>query len=356
MSRALSSPSITRTRLRTTEVVLLRHTDGARLANQLWNVAAVFAYCVERRFDFRDVSNSDYRSGFPETRNPVAWGDARRSSPLPQIRRLGEKKKARRLLAAISGRLPPVLIQTVKHQVAPVIRAPDTVFYLPPSPVPREDARLALSSAEKVNGGRIYFSGWPFKNPVGLRVHRRAILDFLRPTEYVAVRVAELFAGLRGRYQSIVGVHLRQGDYRSWLGGKLAVTPEEAADILREYIEWRQLRAREVLFVVCSDEPVPLHVFEGLEVMQGPGGIEDDMFALAACDAIIGSNSTYGGFASYIGDVPLILLRRGGMNWDRYADRTGYEEDPDFVMNLLRGVDEGFTSDGSFFTSSPNAH
>src|SRR5688572_33480039 len=107
MSRALSSPSITRTRLRTTEVVLLRHTDGARLANQLWNVAAVFAYCVERRFDFRDVSHSDYRSGFPETKNPVAWAHApRRSSPLPELRRLGEKKKARRLLAALSARLP----------------------------------------------------------------------------------------------------------------------------------------------------------------------------------------------------------------------------------------------------------
>lgn len=83
--------------------------------------------------------------------------------------------------------------------------------------------------------------------------------------------------------------------------------------------------------------------------MPGPGSVILDLFTLAACDALLGSNSTFAGFAAYYGDLTLHLLAREGVDWDHYEGRTGFFEDERFSLNRIAGSREGAAADGSFF-------
>jgi hypothetical protein len=67
---------------------------------------------------------------------------------------------------------------------------------------------------------------------------------------------------------------------------------------------------------VCSDEPVPGDAFAGLDVVSGPGSAIGDLYALAACDRIIGAPSTFTTWASFYGAVPRYTIRDPGASLD----------------------------------------
>jgi hypothetical protein len=292
-----------------------------RLANQLWNLIAIAAFAEERDYWFRDLS------GQLAKEFPAVAGDRRRS--------------------VIVSRWSAVMRSSLRDSA--VVRASDHVVYLPPSRVSSPADALALERAERSDGREIFFDGWPFKNPEGIARHRAALLDLLQPTRDTMSRVEGVIEALRRTSDLLVGVHLRQGDYKTWLGGKLALDARHTARAMREFLEWKELSERDAAFVICSDEPVDMTIFDGLKVTAGPGTAVADLICLSRCDWILGSNSTFGGFASWYGDKPFVIMNAGGVEWSRYGERHGYVEDPAFVMNLLKGIDEGFKADGSFF-------
>ncbi|MEO8192484.1 MAG: alpha-1,2-fucosyltransferase [Gemmatimonadales bacterium] len=299
---------------------------GGRLGNQLWNVVAIAAFAAERGYAFRDLSSTSLGSSFPT----LSSDQSSRKSPVARVNRMA------------------ALLEAKLHSRA-VIQPNDSVFYLPPSAQPAAEAAERLTAAEQSASRRLFFKGWPFKNPVGIHKHRHTLLAMLTPHPDLSEAVGQFLQSVRNRSAIVVGLHIRQGDYINWIGGRLAITAAEAARAANEFLEWRRLNVADVGFVLCSDGPLDLDAFANLRVVGGPGEATADLLALSACDWILGSNSTFGGFASYYGDKPFAILERDGIDWTRYADRTGYIEDPRFVMNLLRGIDEGFTADGTFF-------
>ncbi|MCS6783545.1 MAG: hypothetical protein NZ482_10320, partial [Gloeomargarita sp. SKYG98] len=60
----------------------------------------------------------------------------------------------------------------------------------------------------------------------------------------------------------------------------------------------------------CSDENlIPQgHHFSGLPVHWGTGHIIEDLYGLAECDYLIATPSTYSGWASFYGQVPIYFL------------------------------------------------
>jgi hypothetical protein len=65
---------------------------------------------------------------------------------------------------------------------------------------------------------------------------------------------------------------------------------------------------KRVAFLICSDELVPLDRFCGLNIFLGTGHLIEDMYALAKCDLLMGPQSTFSGWASFYGSVPLYLI------------------------------------------------
>ena len=69
-----------------------------------------------------------------------------------------------------------------------------------------------------------------------------------------------------------------------------------------------QFPGRKVAFLVCSDERRNAEEFSGLTVGFGSPSPVSDLFALARCDYILGTKSTFPQWASFYGGKPLLQM------------------------------------------------
>ncbi len=160
----------------------------------------------------------------------------------------------------------------------------------------------------QIRDARIVFAhGWLFRVPTDwLQRHAGKIRAYFRPIEEVDRASREAVDRLRRDADIVVGVHIRQGDYRAWRWGKYFFPASRYAGWMRELAA--QFPDRKVAFFVCSDEPRTAGEFPGLSVGLGAGSPVGDLYALARCDYIFGPLSTFSQWASFYGNKPLFLL------------------------------------------------
>ena len=68
--------------------------------------------------------------------------------------------------------------------------------------------------------------------------------------------------------------------------------------------------SQRVTFLVCSNAALNQDSFTGLQTTCGSGHLVEDMYALAACDYMVGPPSTYTMWASFYGETPLLALKQ----------------------------------------------
>ena len=128
------------------------------------------------------------------------------------------------------------------------------------------------------------------------------------------IKIAEEFVKpLRSKYDVLIGILIRQGDYRDWSEGKYFFKTDQ-------YIHWMQ-QAKEIFgksatvgFIVASDETQNIEKFRNLEVhfatgaAVGVGHYTENMVELSKCDLIMSVPSTFSTWAAFVGDIPLLPL------------------------------------------------
>ena len=115
----------------------------------------------------------------------------------------------------------------------------------------------------------------------------------------------------------IIGVHIRQGDYARWLGGKYYFSLEQYAQIIKNV--QILFEDKKVKFLIISNNKDNSDYFKDSQYCFGSGHFIEDMYSLAACDYIIGPPSTFSGWASFYGDVLLYCIEN--------PDRAVHTED-----------------------------
>ena len=145
--------------------------------------------------------------------------------------------------------------------------------------------------------------GWQFRVSGGLLPDREALRDYFRPIAVHGRAVAAFLESAHAGATVLVGVHVRRGDYRRFMGGRFLHSLSDYAGLMGHVAG--ELRGRAVRFVVCSDEALDLSVFRPLEVVPGPGSPLRDLYALAGCDLLVAPPSTFSMWASFYGGVPL---------------------------------------------------
>jgi hypothetical protein len=152
--------------------------------------------------------------------------------------------------------------------------------------------------------------GWKFRDDVNLVRYRPEISRYFRPIEPIR-RAAEITVDrARSLGALVVGVHIRQSDYRDWKNGVHYFETTQYAHWMREVMN--QLPEKKIVFLLCASDPIDRGVFEGLTVVDGPGRVAEDLHALSLCDLIMGPPSTFSTWASYSGRVPLCMLQHAG--------------------------------------------
>jgi len=160
---------------------------------------------------------------------------------------------------------------------------------------------------EKIRPARVVFVyGWWLRTPSLVKKHGDKIRAFFKPVEKFETASREAIEPLRREADVVIGVHIRHGDYRGWFDGKYFFPASRYAAWMHELVA--QFPDRRVAFFVCSDEPRSLGEFPGLTVGLGTDEPVSDVYALARCDYILGTKSTYSQWASFYGGKPLLQV------------------------------------------------
>ncbi len=140
--------------------------------------------------------------------------------------------------------------------------------------------------------------------------YKSEIRQLFAPQNQTVMQVEKVFDQNVKPERLIVGVHLRRGDYKTFMNGRYFFDGEVyrlAMNTLQEQIQ--RETGNETLFLLCSDSPVNMNSFDDFNTFQ----VKDtsaikDLYALSRCNYIIGPPSTFSMWASYYGDVPLRFL------------------------------------------------
>jgi hypothetical protein len=158
--------------------------------------------------------------------------------------------------------------------------------------------------AEICDARIVFVYGWLFRAPDCVQRHAEKIRAYFKPIEEYERRSRQAVERLRQDTDIVVGVHIRQGDYRIWRGGKCFFPIQQYATWMHALAE--QFPSRKVSFLVCSDEPRHEREFKQLSVGFGAGSPVGDLYALAKCDYIFGPTGTFSQWASFYGNRPLL--------------------------------------------------
>lgn len=152
----------------------------------------------------------------------------------------------------------------------------------------------------------VLMQGWLFRDEPAVARHAQAIREYFRPREEFRANVSALIERAREACDVLVGVHIRHGDYRTYKGGQYFYELETYAALL-ERVEslWPE---RRVAFLICSNAEQDKSFLSRFQNISGTGHLIEDMYALAACDYLIGPPSTYTMWASFYGEVPLYMI------------------------------------------------
>ncbi|HVF53682.1 MAG TPA: alpha-1,2-fucosyltransferase [Actinomycetota bacterium] len=174
------------------------------------------------------------------------------------------------------------------------------------------DESLALADAAFVALARrsrlLFVQGWLFDARPLLVKHSVLVRKTLAFEKSLLDRCRGRIEPLRGMSEIIVGVHIRHGDYRHFLGGKYHFPIAVYCEQMARFHELVDKSPAEIAFVICSDEAQENSEFEGFRHLYSGARAAEDMCMLSQCDFIFGPPSTFALWASFAGQVPYGML------------------------------------------------
>jgi hypothetical protein len=299
--------------------IIILQTSGNELANQLWNYASVYAYTLERGYLLENQSFFEYGNYFmmpaPNLFLKLAF-----FLPFTNYtkRKTAFRRKIWRKLYFWYAR---TMLWFFSNHLIAYKDADNKPYYL--APTKESDGRLSELEKGRKN---IYFDSWLFRNPAGIKKYYKEIREYFRPRDDISSFVASRIKDLRTRYQTVVGAHIRQGDYKTWRGGAYLIEQKRAREIIEEYLAVFGKDKEKTCFIITSDGPIDTEEFAGLNVVVSKNNAVTDLFLLASTDVIIGSNSTFGAFASYYGNIPFIVMQKEKIDWEYYKNKDSFFE------------------------------
>ncbi|OHA17034.1 MAG: hypothetical protein A3C79_01995 [Candidatus Taylorbacteria bacterium RIFCSPHIGHO2_02_FULL_45_28] len=295
------------------KIVILKH-GGGELANQLWNYVSIYAYSLECGAKITNASFFEYHYYFKfinkegiTTKFFSCWfksAVSRRSSL--------RNRFWRNTYIIYTG----IIKLFVGKNIISSENKESQVVYLPPtSPL------LFLENKEK-----IYFIGWLFRNPVGLKKFRAEIISAFTPNEAMERKVNGIVRPLRQKYEKIVGVHVRQSDYSTFKGGAYFISQNRVKEIIGEFMVNDSIDKDKILFLITSDGRIDEKIFRDINTYISKENAITDLFLLSSTDTVIGSDSSFGAFAAWYGNVPHIVMTKNPIDWSYYAGKKEYFE------------------------------
>jgi hypothetical protein len=236
-------------------------------SNRLFQAIHYEAFCLERGHRFYNLSFSDMR--------PIYAKNRRKSD-------LKKQTLINRLLKN----------EAVNRVVTKLTQTPATPE--------------ALEAATR--NPLVCVGGWDFRVPELTKKYQ----DFfcskyaLNPKFLSGVQLCEHIKTWKKQGASVVGLHIRRGDYKEWKDGRYffsdAVYAQHASHLAGLLAE----EGKKCKTIVFSNEAVSIHRLINCEVSCNNWFV--DQYLMSCCDYILGPPSTFSLWASYIGKTKYLHL------------------------------------------------
>ncbi|QDT07921.1 hypothetical protein K227x_63500 [Rubripirellula lacrimiformis] len=275
-----------------------------QLGNRLMLSANLIAAACELDVPLRNPSFSQYASYFTSTANdlwcrfPSRSDDATTTAPPRPIARQALYRSV-----YLTGR-------TLAH-----LRMTRLPFHLIRMTGERKFDLQSAEFASMARSGRpVLVSGWHFHAGSWLHKHADVIRDFYRIRPDHQRNVDELVGRARSTSDILVGVHVRGGDYATFKNGRYFYSIPKYVAAMKRIRD--RFSGAKVTFLVCGNVPLVQEDFGDLDVHFGTGQMVEDMYSFAAADLLIGPPSTFTGWASFYGQIPLWAMNSADEPFD----------------------------------------
>lgn len=140
--------------------------------------------------------------------------------------------------------------------------------------------------------------------------HGNLIRSYFEPVKEIRAKVNSLLMEARNEAAILIGVHIRRGDYATFLDGRYYYSHAQYAELIFKiqllFTSWH--KDHTIRFLLSSNEFIPSEPFHGLNHLRLNGSAVQDLYSLAGCDYLIGPPSTFGAWASWHGLVPRYVI------------------------------------------------
>lgn len=273
---------------------------SGRLGNRLFSFAHFIANSMEHgRYRVLCPVLQEYASFFAAWNNSWLCGFPEQS-PLPGWL----PASVRRGLAKVANALVYGLTNPIRRGRIAFMRSPfhDTIDLHHPDKYDWQHSDYLDFVQQKI----VIANGWVFWDHQNFIRHADELRRFFRLPENIERNVQAHVQDLRTEAgRTVVGIHMRRGDYATHCDGSYFYSWEEYRRLMQRI---RDIFGDNIVFLLCSDEAIPVENFSELTIGLGPGSAVEDMYSLAQCDYIVGPPSSFSGWASFIGKAPLYYI------------------------------------------------
>lgn len=172
------------------------------------------------------------------------------------------------------------------------------------------DERLNLDRegfVEMISGKRvIFFRGWLFVDRINIVKHADRVREYFVPQKYFKESIDFPIKSLKKSCNLLLGIVVRQGDYKTWFDGKYFYNVDIYVQIMQQLKNL--FSGKNVGFFICSDVELDTRKFSDFNFIFRSKHDLENRYSLAQCDYILSVPSTYGGWAAFYGHVPLCIL------------------------------------------------
>lgn len=135
---------------------------------------------------------------------------------------------------------------------------------------------------------------------------RPVLQDIFIPAQRIIDKVEDAFNKVTPG-STIVGVHIRWGDYKVWRNGQYYFSEEIYYKLMLAIL--RSLNKKDVYFYIATNSNVNLETFHDINCFRiDNASATEDLYALSKCDYIIGPLSSYSTWVSLVYNVPMYCI------------------------------------------------
>jgi Glycosyl transferase family 11 len=169
-------------------------------------------------------------------------------------------------------------------------------------------------SFDLINQANITFlSGWELCDWKLVEKHQIEIRNSLQINQKYTEISQSFISDLRKKYNLIIGIMIRQGDYQQWEDGKYYFTTEQYINWINQINEILQHQGK-IGFVIASDTKQELSTFNNPSIhcttgiAGGQGHYIESLVQLSLCDAVVSPPSSFSMWATFLGNIPFVPL------------------------------------------------